>query len=73
MDPNDQLPGEQARHSGEYEERNVLGGVTGWSIYADRGAILPSLPRGFTWRFVTQEPEQSPREVGTTTIRGAMR
>ena len=52
MDPKDHHPGEAARHSGEYEELNVLGSPTGWSIYAGQGANLPTLPRGFTWRHV---------------------
>jgi hypothetical protein len=52
MDSNEHRPGDQARHSGEYEELNVLGLPTGWSIYAEQGAALPPLPRGFTWRHV---------------------
>jgi hypothetical protein len=52
MHSNEHRPGDQARHSGEYEELNVLGSPTGWSIYAEQGAVLPPLPRGFTWRHV---------------------
>lgn len=52
MASNEHRPGDRAPHSGEYEELNVLGSPTGWSIYAEQGAVLPSLPRGFTWRHV---------------------
>ena len=52
MNPDDHLPGERARHSGEYYEISVLGSHTGASICADRGTVLPALPRGFTWRHV---------------------
>jgi hypothetical protein len=48
----DQHPGEPARHTGEYEELTVLGARTGWSYYVREGEPLPSLPRGFTWRYV---------------------
>jgi hypothetical protein len=59
VDPNDHLPGEKARHSGEYEEWNVRGGPTGLSVYAKQSATLPSLPSGFIWRFVTRETESA--------------
>ena len=52
MDPNDHFPGDEARHDGEYVELNVLGSPTGWSIHVEQGAVLPALPRGFTWRHV---------------------
>jgi len=51
----DQLPGEAARHTGEYDELNVFGSRTGWSFYVREGEPLRSLPRGFTWRRVNQE------------------
>ena len=52
MDSNDHLPGEPARHTGEYQELNVFGASTGRSVYADEGKPLPKLPLGFMWRHV---------------------
>jgi hypothetical protein len=52
MERTDQLPGEAARQTGEYHELTVLGALTGSSISVREGEPLPSLPRGFTWRYV---------------------
>jgi hypothetical protein len=57
MNRNEHLPGEPATRTGEYLELNVLGAHTGWSVYANKDAPLPSLPRGFTWRHA---PEWEP-------------
>ena len=58
MNPCEHLPGERARYSGDYEERNVFDTATGKRIYVDQGAILPVLPRGFTWRLVMRDGER---------------
>jgi hypothetical protein len=52
MEPDDHLPGEPARHTGQYHELNVFGTHTGRTIEAEQGEKLPSLPIGFTWRHV---------------------
>jgi hypothetical protein len=54
MEPHDGLPGEPARHTGQYHELNVFGTHTGRTIEAERGEKLPSLPIGFTWRHVAE-------------------
>jgi hypothetical protein len=43
-------PGDEAPHTGHYEELNVFGTPTGAVIHRHEGEMLPSAPRGFTWR-----------------------
>jgi len=57
MKATEHLPGEPASRTGEYQELNIFGAPTGWSVYAETGKPLPQLPRGFTWRHV---PEKEP-------------
>jgi hypothetical protein len=52
MKADEHLPNEPARVAGRYEERNVLGGLTGRVVYVADGEVLPPAPRGFTWRYV---------------------
>jgi hypothetical protein len=49
---NEHAPGTPAPETGRYEELNVLGTATGVVVERDQGEMLPSLPRGFTWRQV---------------------
>ena len=56
MKPDEHMPGELAPHSGDYEELNVFGSPTGWSVYVHKGHPLPKLPRGFTWRRPPEAP-----------------
>ena len=51
----EQLPGEPARYAGQYEELNVLGVPTGVIRKVAKGDLLPTLPRGFTWRYVSHQ------------------
>ncbi len=51
METSDHDPGDPAPHTGEYHEINVFGSHTGRRVYADAGTRLPSLPRGYTWRY----------------------
>ncbi len=44
------LPGVSAPASGPYEELNVFGTPTGNTIFVLAGEMLPTGPRGFTWR-----------------------
>lgn len=48
-------PGEPASCEGEYLELNVFGAPTGWSVHVKKGEPLPPLPRGFTWRRVSEQ------------------
>jgi hypothetical protein len=52
MEADEHLPGEPARHTGQYHELNVFGTHTGCTIEVERGERLPVLPRSFTWRHV---------------------
>jgi hypothetical protein len=52
MATGDHLPGDPARHTGRYDELNVLGTHTGRMIEVERGERLPDNPRGYTWRYV---------------------
>ncbi len=56
----------RAPSAGTYEERNVLGTLTGTRVTVAQGEVLPAAPRGFTWRMV----ESSGSAVGRT-ARGA--
>jgi hypothetical protein len=52
-------PGIPAPTAGIYEQRNVLGSVTGVQVSMAKGETLPAAPRGFTWSLV-----QAPRDAG---------
>jgi hypothetical protein len=52
METSEHLPGERARHLGQYYELNVFGAPTGRTIEVEEGERLPVLPCGFTWRHV---------------------
>lgn len=45
-------PGIPAPLAGIYEQRNVLGSLTGVQITMAQGEALPAAPRGCTWSFV---------------------
>ena len=45
-------PGMQAPADGVYEQRNVLGSLTGVRVTVRQGDVLPAAPRGFTWSIV---------------------
>jgi hypothetical protein len=45
-------PGDVAPAAGTYEQRNVLGSVTGSKVTVATGQTLPTAPRGFTWSAV---------------------
>ena len=53
--PNEHDPGDEAPHTGHYEELNIFGSRTGRTIHVQEGDRLPAAPRGFTWRRVTRE------------------
>jgi hypothetical protein len=63
MKSDEHLPGELAPLSGEYEELNVFGRPTGWSVYVQKGQPLPALPRGFTWRRPPSDSSNSFNQV----------
>jgi hypothetical protein len=46
----DQQPGERPASPGIYEELNVFGTPTGRLVLAATDGELPDVPRGFTWR-----------------------
>jgi hypothetical protein len=48
-------PGTHAPVTGQYEELNAFGTRTGRVEHVHEGELLPSAPRGFTWRQVTEE------------------
>jgi hypothetical protein len=48
-------PGSHAAATGDYEELNVFGSLTGKVEHVHEGEQLPSAPRGFTWRQVAEE------------------
>ena len=50
-------PGEPARREGYYEALNVFGTKIGRIIQVKEGEALPDLPRGFSWRRITQARE----------------
>ena len=50
-------PGMRAPSDGTYEQRNVLGALTGVRITVAQGEVLPAAPRGFTWRIVETRGE----------------
>lgn len=57
MPPHDETehePGRAAPRHGHYEAMNVFGRPTGQVVEAREGEVLPSLPRGFTWRRITE-------------------
>jgi hypothetical protein len=47
----------RAPSDGTYEQRNVLGALTGVRITVAQGEVLPAAPRGFTWRIVETRGE----------------
>ena len=52
-------PGTPAPKPGIYEQRNVLGSVTGVRVsVVYRGQTLPPAPRGFTWSVVEGVADQ---------------
>ena len=53
--PNEHDPGDEAPHTGHYEELSVLGARTGRTVHVQEGEPLPAAPRGFKWRRVTRE------------------
>jgi hypothetical protein len=48
-------PGSRAPSTGHYEELNVFGSRTGKVEHVREGELLPSAPRGFSWRLMEQE------------------
>jgi hypothetical protein len=45
-------PGEPAPEDGDYQEHNVMGSPGIERVTVRRGAPLPALPMGFTWKLV---------------------
>ena len=43
---------DRLRATGGYRRPTAAGVPAGTAIHVKRGALLPELPRGFTWRFV---------------------
>jgi hypothetical protein len=58
-------PGEVASRTGHYEEQNASGVSTGRSVRAEIGELLPSAPRGFTWKLLREHREHDSREAPT--------
>ena len=53
-------PGTVAPTTGKYVEHNVFRSRTGMSVKAHQGNLLPSLPRGHTWRLARSSEPISP-------------
>jgi hypothetical protein len=51
--------GVRAPTTGTYEQRNVLGTLTGVRVTVAQGDVLPAAPRGFTWRVVDASEEEA--------------
>lgn len=56
--PREYAPGAIAPVSGRYDQRNVLGSMTGVRITVVKGQTLPPAPRGFTWSVVDASPDR---------------
>ena len=57
MDVSEHQPGDLAPVAGAYEELNIFGSPTGSAAILQQGERIPLSPRGFTWRLLSDLPQ----------------